>query len=114
MHQTTNIISFNDLLSFLCKDDLKCFMNDRRLLKILKTSDCALQDNQAQLEDIQSPLRFEISRLRYGALHKVLLRHIHFEDAKSHHTILGDFLRSLKMINRVRVDIGKVIIKPHS
>lgn len=84
MHQTTDIISFYDLLSFLSKNDLECLVDDRRLFKVLKATNGTLQYNQAQLEDIQRPLCLKISRLRNRAFHEVLLRHVHFEDTKSH------------------------------
>lgn len=83
MHQTAYIVSFDDLLSFLSKDDLERLVDDRRLLEVLKPSNRAFQDDQSQLEDIQSPLSLEISGLRYRALHEVFLSHVHFEDAKS-------------------------------
>ena len=105
MHQAAHIVSFNDLLSLLSKDNLERLMNNRRLLKVLKTANRALQYYQAQFEDVQGPFRFEVGGLRYGALHEIFLRHVHFEDAESQHRLLSDFLRGFEMIDRVGVDV---------
>lgn len=114
MHQAAYIVSFDGLLSFLSKDDFERLVYDRRLLEVLKASNSAFQYDQAQFEDIQSPLSFEIGGLRYRTFHEIFLSHIHLEDAKSQQMILGDFLRGFEVIDGVGVDVGEVIIQSHA
>jgi hypothetical protein len=83
VNQAADAVPLHRLLPLLREDALQRLVDRRRLLEVLEPAHCALQDDQSELEDVQRPLRLQVGRLRNGALHEVLLGHVHLEDAAS-------------------------------
>jgi hypothetical protein len=83
VNEAADVVTFNYLLPILTEHYLQYLMQRVRLLIVLKSSDRALEYDQPQFEYIEGAFGLEVGGLGNGALHEVLLGHVHLEDAES-------------------------------
>ena len=81
MNQAAYILLLQQILSLLSEEIFDGLLNERRLLEILESTNCALQHHQAQLKYIKGTIFF-LSFMINILLHEIFLSGIHVEYAE--------------------------------
>ena len=81
VQQAAHVVLLDGLLALLAENGLEGLVDDGGLFEVLEAPHCALQDDEAELEDVEGAFGLEVGGLGDGALHEVLLGHVHLKNA---------------------------------